>query len=188
MAAEFENPDFLHIAGGDVPAENLLFQILALTETAFPEEERRAPAGQRFLFGQPEYHVLAAVKGAVLGGFLAWWQMDGFRYVEHFAVDPALRGGGLGGKMLDRFTAADRTPCVLEVEPPETEMARRRIAFYRRHGFETCPFAYMQLPLRPGGVETPLVLMATQTLQRPLFERVRDALYARVYTCGTDFA
>lgn len=163
-------------------------RFLELLEASFPAYERRTAAGQELLFRQPEYVVFAALLEGEILAFLTWWEMQDFRYVEHFASDPALRGQGLGGRMLDRFLKMAESVCVLEVELPETDVARRRIGFYRRHGFELCPFDYMQPPLRPGDEPTPLALMATQELERPQFEHARDALYARVYTCGTDLA
>ena len=69
-------------------------------------------------------------------GFISCWQWPDLAYVEHFAVDPAVRGGGYGAAALQRLCAEAGTPVVLEVEKPHDEMSRRRIGFYRRCGFE----------------------------------------------------
>lgn len=186
MDLELEQYDFKYFDWKN-PADNQVYnQILQLMESSFPVSERRTQAGQRFLFKQPDYMLLVACCDARVVAFLAWWKMRGFRFVEHLATDDALRGQGIGGKMLDLFLKADKTPCVLEVELPENDLARRRVAFYRRHGLELCPYAYMQMPLRPDFAPMPLALMSTCPLDRLQFAHVRDALYARVYTCGTD--
>jgi len=71
-------------------------------------------------------------------GFISYWQFDTFAYIEHFAVNPAARGGGIGACALREFRAMSGLPVVLEVERPgSNDMADRRIAFYRRNGFHT---------------------------------------------------
>ena len=188
MTVELDALNLICLNRENPPSDQMRDQILQLMSISFPSSERRTTAGQRVLFAQPDYMVLVACRDEQVMAFLTWWEIDDFRFVEHFASDPALRGQGIGGKMLDMFLDAGKTACVLEVELPENDYARRRIAFYRRHGFEICPFDYMQLPLRPDADPMPLALMSTQPLTRKQFERVRDALYARVYTCGTDLA
>lgn len=85
-----------------------------------------------------------------------------FFYIEHFATLPHLRGKGIGASALKAFASvAQDRPIVLEVEPPQTETARRRVGFYRRAGFELLEIPYMQPPYRPGGEEVPLCLMST---------------------------
>ncbi len=94
-------------------------------------------------------------------GFLTYWTFPGFTYVEHFATAPALRGHGLGGKWLDDFVALTPQPVVLEVEPNDTPMARRRIAFYERHGFHLSEVPYVQPAYRREDQPCPLYLMTT---------------------------
>ena len=72
--------------------------------------------------------------------------------MEHLAVSPAIRGGGLGSAILSAF--CDRTErVVLEIDPPEDEISVRRLHFYRRLGFCDNPYAYVHpsyaRPFRP---------------------------------------
>ena len=94
-------------------------------------------------------------------GFISYWQFDTFAYIEHFAVNPAARGGGIGACALREFKAMSGLPVVLEVERPgSNDMADRRIAFYRRNGFHTIDsYDYIQPPYAPGLPEVPLLLM-----------------------------
>ena len=65
--------------------------------------------------------------------------------LDYFAVDPSLRGGGIGGKILDLLKqwASQKAPLFLaEVEDPDfaqspedLSVRNRRIGFYRRNGF-----------------------------------------------------
>ncbi len=57
-----------------------------------------------------------------------------FYYIEHFAIDPSLRNGGYGKRVLevDELKKQLKGPIVLEVEEPNDEMSTRRIHFYKR--------------------------------------------------------
>lgn len=141
---------------------------VSLYESAFPEDERRDTAAWRALCegggGRFSPYEIQTADGCP-AGILTAWRLDGFLYIEHFAVRSALRGGGLGAEALGLFTAraaAERLPVVLEVEPAgSTPMADRRIAFYRRQGFSTLSPSYLQPAYRPGGRPLPLTLMCT---------------------------
>jgi ribosomal protein S18 acetylase RimI-like enzyme len=59
-------------------------------------------------------------------------------YLPWLGVDPARRGTGLGGDLLEQCLAivdADRLPAYLETPNPRT------ISFYERHGFEVTSMA-----------------------------------------------
>ena len=61
------------------------------------------------------------------------WPMTDALFLEHFAVNPALRSQGLGGRILEELKKQTDCPLVLEAELPETDWARRRLGFYARH-------------------------------------------------------
>ena len=70
----------------------------------------------------------------------------------------------------------------LEVEPPEDELTRRRIAFYERNGFIYHDFAYMQPALSKGQNTIPLKIMTTgDKLDKTAFEEIKELLYSQVY-------
>ncbi|MBR7146301.1 MAG: GNAT family N-acetyltransferase, partial [Oscillospiraceae bacterium] len=70
-----------------------------------------------------------------------------------FAVREDCRGSGIGSELLDELIGTLPHPICLEVEPPETEIAKRRIAFYERNGFSpayemaTCGLRWQALVL-----------------------------------------
>ena len=117
-------------------------------------------------------------------GFFALWQFSEFLFVEHFAVAPPLRGKGMGSKMLSALKEKAKTPIVLEVELPETEIARRRIGFYERSGFHLNGFSYEQPSLGKGRSPVLLQLMSYPVpLSEEEFFQVKETLYREVYRC-----
>lgn len=163
--------------------------IEGLLVRAFPESERRDLDAQRHNVDDPGVPVTcygAYAEGRDgLAGFITVWDMGGYRYIEHLATAEAVRNGGIGGAIVDAvMRTVPATPLVLEAEPEGSgEMARRRMAFYERHGLRAWRgYDYLQPPYRPGGERVPLVLMATQGLDAAAdFARVAADLARRVY-------
>ena len=159
-------------------------QVFSLMERSFPEDERRDYNEQRELFAEPAYNLYAkrSPEAAGLQAFLALWELGDMVYIEHFAVDPDCRNGGLGGRILQKVIEGSQTRICLEVEPPETELAARRIGFYERNGFSYNDYFYMQPPIAEGRNAIPLRLMTTGgPLDEAEFLNVRDLLYEKVY-------
>lgn len=158
-------------------------QIFALMEQSFPPSEYRCREEQAALWRRPAYRVyIARAEDGKITGFLAAWEFDSFRFAEHLAVDPAARGGGLGGKMFREYLNRDPRPVFLEVEPPETDIARRRIAFYQRLGVQLNRFDYWQQPLRKGDAPMPLLVMSwPKPVPAQDFEPYKRMIYREVY-------
>jgi ribosomal protein S18 acetylase RimI-like enzyme len=114
-------------------------------------------------------------------GFLSFWQFDAFAYIEHFAIDQAVRNKGWGGTVLRRF-AEKINPIVLETEPPVDEWSTRRLAFYERLGFVPLQRPYLQPPYREGEPWIPLRLMVYGSLPIECrFEQLKQTIYQYVY-------
>ena len=113
-------------------------------------------------------------------GLLSYWQLEGFVYIEHFAVHPSLRGKGYGREAITSLIE-EKQSIVLEVEPPTDELTRRRIAFYSRCGLTLCAKEYIQPAYRAGGNEIPLNLMHCGVDMERDFERIRECIYRMVY-------
>lgn len=149
----------------DHACETDLERVYNLMEEAFPPTERRSKAGQMAVFKRPGHHTLVkrGPDGSAVG-FIICWELAGSEgplFLEHFAVDSSIRGGGLGSGMLKEFLEHIRRPSFLEAEPPELgDIPARRVAFYERMGFHVNPFPYLQPPLQPGQEPIPLVIMS----------------------------
>lgn len=167
--------------GNPMPSE-LFEQVYTLMQTAFPPTERRTYDGQLALFANPYYQMRVQTEENTVAAIMAVWEFPAFRFVEHIAVSPSLRGQGLGGQWIDDYVTAASKPVILEVEPPDTQIAARRIGFYQRHGFHACAFPYQQPSMQTGQPSIPLLIMQSGApLTKLEFAQVRDTLYSEVY-------
>lgn len=159
-----------------------------LMEKSFPPDELRTYEEEKALLKIPEYgaYVLSESDDKILG-FITMWQFSEFSYIDHFAVNPDARNGGIGTKILsEAVKILGKTVC-LEVELPETELAERRIGFYRRNGFHLNEFRYIQPPISKGRNPIPLLIMTTgNVITKEQFSKIRSELYVKVYGVNPD--
>jgi GNAT superfamily N-acetyltransferase len=152
---------------------------------SFPRDELRSCEDQRALWDEPRFcpYVVHGEGGEAIA-LMTVWELDDVVFLEHFAVSPALRGGGLGSRLLGELVERYTKPICLEVERPETDVARRRIGFYRRNGFYLNGYDYEQPAYGADRERVPLLIMTTGgEVDRAGFERIRDGLYREVYRC-----
>lgn len=129
---------------------------------AFPIEERR---DRRYFLETLDCDAFRL--DAIIGddnqfiGFVAWWNLADFRYIEYLATSPAMRGGGYGKCILEQFASASSKPILLEVELPEDDIQRRRIGFYERIGFTLNAHTYAHPPYDVKGDEYLSLLVMT---------------------------
>ena len=158
--------------------------LFSIMEESFPSDERRDRAAQTALFARQDYtvYVLPDDPHQAPRAFIAVWQFSDFAFVEHFAVDAAYRKRGLGAQMLNELFSVLPGQICLELEPPKTDFARRRITFYQRNGFFLNEYPYVQPPYDARKKPLPLLLMTTGgTLCAQRFCQIRDTLLDVVY-------
>lgn len=159
-------------------------EIYEIMEHSFPEDERRTYEEQKELLTNPLYHiyVLQDLNESSIQAFAAVWTFDSILFLEHFAVHPGYRNLGLGAKMLNAIATKLGKMVVLEVEPPDTELAVRRIDFYKRNGFFFHTYPYIQPAMSDGRNAIPLFLMTSgRTISEEEFIKIRELLYEQVY-------
>lgn len=147
--------DFVRITS---PSHPLFDRAFRLYETSFPLHERRTREKQEGVLSHPDYHYEIVTQDGAFAGILLFWEGEGFRYMEHFAIDPGLRGQQLGAQVLAQLTGRDK-PVVLEIDPPIDDISLRRKGFYQRAGFHANPYPHVHPPYRPGFSGHPLVVM-----------------------------
>lgn len=155
----------------------------ALYIESFPVEERREWTDiTARAASDPRFSFLTIMRDDSPAGFMTVWNLGRALYVEHFAVDPSLRGKGIGMEAIKELAARSPLPLILEVEPENTgETARRRIAFYTRAGFTAHhSYPYIQPPYSPGLPPVALTLMTTAPM--PLDE-ISSTLHTEIYGC-----
>ena len=156
--------------------------VFAIMQASFPPDEHRPREEQRALLQNPRYALHTIEEDGRVVAFAAVWQFSDFLFIEHLAVEESHRNRGLGAALLARLRAESNLRLCLEVELPENDLSRRRIAFYARNGFSFNAYPYMQPPISKGRAPVPLRLMSTGgPLTEAEFEAVRDTLFKEVY-------
>ncbi len=157
-------------------------QVYRLMEQAFPAPEYRCFSDAERLLTHPAYEILVLDAQDGILGFIAHWKLDGFCFIEHFAVGPLSRGKGHGGAILRQYLRQCPGPVILEVEAPTTSIAKRRIAFYQRTGFTLSSVGYDQPPLQAGNEHIPLLLMHhPSAVSAELLQRAQREIFRCVY-------
>ncbi|GAB6087529.1 GNAT family N-acetyltransferase [Alkaliphilus crotonatoxidans] len=135
-------------------------ELWKLYEQAFPPEERRSKEAQKQILKLSNYFVRPYYEGNSLMGFICFWLLKQCMFIEHLAVDEALRGKGYGKKIVAETIKAAEGMVILEVEYPDNTIAERRIKFYEGLGFVCNDLEYQQPSLGEGKAAIPLILMS----------------------------
>ena len=148
-------------------------------ELNFDLEERRDSCDQIKTFGEDRFVSWIIEEEGERVGFLNVWEFENFTYFEHFVVYERFRGDGIGGRALDMILQKYKN-VVLEAEPPEKGIKKRRINFYKRHGLKVNPQYYWQPPFRAGGKGCELKILSYPALLDD-FDGVVSEIYKKVY-------
>lgn len=155
-------------------------------ELSFPSDEYRTYDEQKALLDIPAYSIYAMYSELnAIKAFIALWEFNKFIFIEHFAVNPEFRNNGIGAYMLNKLADLyDKTLC-LEVEPPDTDLACRRIGFYKRNNFFFNEYPYIQPSISQGKEPIPLFIMTSgNKVGYDTFEQIENTLYEDVYRVG----
>lgn len=165
-------------------------EVFSIMKHSFPKNEHRPREEQLALLSDNRYSLITYGRDDVTEAFVALWDMWDFYFIEHFAVAQSLRGRGVGSSILKELLSSVDRPVYLEAEPPDEEIAIRRIGFYRRLGFHYCDREYIQPSISDGRDPIPLKLMSyPKPLSDKDFISIRNVIYKEVYhvtdTLGT---
>lgn len=155
-----------------------------LLKNSFPRVEFRPRDKELDLLKQVNFTILTRydASGNALDGFIAEWTFDDFLFLEHFAVQPSLRGYGIGSHMLKEYLEHANKPVLLEIEKPTTDLAVRRVHFYERLGFTLSKYGYIQPDLRQTGEQVPLLMMQfPNSLTEQEFLTRKEEIFHSVY-------
>jgi ribosomal protein S18 acetylase RimI-like enzyme len=126
---------------------------------AFPLTERREWTQLiAMLVAVPEMHLQVVMDGAKAIGFVLFWDISEWRFIEYLAIDPLRRGMKYGEKVMEALSLARMV--LLEIEPPVETYAQRRVKFYERLGFSVLPYQYRQPSYRDNTIYYEMKLMS----------------------------
>lgn len=153
-------------------------------ETSFPEDERREfdllkPLDEK---SNLDFFIITDNQDVAIG-IISLWFFDEFIYIEHFAIQEDKRKNGIGTKVLSKLTAKYSKPILLEAELPDNDLAKRRIAFYQRHGFVTLPYNYTQPPYDKNKQSLPMIIMMKTDFEitKSFYDSAIELLHKKVY-------
>jgi len=155
--------------------------IKKLYEEAFPLQERRDWASLLGLLNHQDMQVdlLAAEESPV--GFIIWWEIQDWRFIEHFAISSEVRGKGYGAEVMRYYLDVFEGKMLLEVEPAITPDACRRISFYEKMGLSLIDVAYRQPCYIEENRSYPMHLMAKPSFVAQDFKKLIGEVKNKVY-------
>lgn len=162
--------------------ENDYQAFLDLYNESFPADERREYRDANHLAGfinikNGKFNIFAAKDGDRFLGFLSYWNLKGYTYIEHFAVIPEKRGNNIGSGMLNHLFTDVSGNVLIEVEIPGSHEAERRIHFYERNGFRVRDeFDYVQPPYSSGKNPVKMLLMTHGEVTLRCLDSIKDML------------
>lgn len=161
---------------------NQFDEFYGLMKASFPADEFRPYKKQKALLAKPEYTIYVHQKNGEVGAFFATWQIADFVFLEHFAVKESFRNGGLGTTLLKAFLAHVNKPVRIEVEPPVSELEKRRVGFYERNGFHFSGKGYTQPALSEELEPITLSIMSyPEALTDETFNQFKSWIFTNVY-------
>lgn len=113
-----------------------------LYETSFPISEQRTLEHQQTALRSPLFHFMAYLEAENIIGLMGYWEFEDYLYIEHYAIDPTLRGQGYGSKILQTLIQDTDKTIILEIDEPQDEISIRRLHFYQRLGFVSNPYVH----------------------------------------------
>jgi ribosomal protein S18 acetylase RimI-like enzyme len=154
-----------------------------IMETSFPRNERKTKEEYLQQLNEELFEIeLYRDDSKVIDGFITWWQLKNYRFVEHFAVSSKYRNQGLGHTLFSNFMNCGNDPVALEVELPVNEITKRRITFYEHLGLYLNPYLYFQPSYIVDSENVEMFLMTSNSkLSEDDFEILKMEIYKTVY-------
>lgn len=137
----------------------LMDAAMALYRRSFPAHELRLWPDQQAVMNDPLYHFDLCLLDGAQAGLILYWDFGAYIYVEHFCVEPTMRGHGLGTLILAELAKKSR-PIILEIDPLTDDVAVRRKGFYERCGYIANGFAHVHPPYQAANHGHALIVMS----------------------------
>lgn len=96
------------------PKSKQFSQMWRLYTHAFPSHEQRPLHQQAGLLRNSQYSFIRVTEANRLVGLLGLWQLPGFAFIEHMAIQKSQRNKGIGSRLLQQVLRKNQC-VVLEV-------------------------------------------------------------------------
>jgi len=169
---------YIKLTNGSLPAFSFIKE---LYEEAFPIQERRDWASLLGLLNHQDMQVDLLVAEESPVGFIIWWKIQDWRFVEHFAISSEVRGKGYGAEVMRYYLDVFEGKMLLEVEPAITLDNCRRISFYEKMGLSLIDVAYRQPSYIEKDLSYPMHLMAKPSFIAQDFKGLIGEIKNKVY-------
>ncbi len=153
-----------------------------LYEQSFPEIERKNHHGMTCALAKKQFHNELFYLASEPSALLAYWQYDRFCYLEYIAVNPMMKGRGIGTQIMQELISRTLHPIILEIEHVVDDTTRRRKSFYERLGFIANPqHQHQQPPYQKGFEPLPMLLMThPQTISKEAYKYFNQILTTEI--------
>lgn len=153
-----------------------------LLEQDFCLEERRSKIDQIRALENSNFYSDFIYEKKQLVGYICYWKLNDFIFIEHFSILKDLRGKGIGGTFFKQFLDSFNKLIVFEVERGVNNIAQRRIAFYEKIGVTLNNYDYYQPSYHKSGDAIPMFLMSyNRGISKKEFNNIVDKLNKEVY-------
>ena len=158
-------------------------QIYKIMDESFPDKEKRTYSDQLALLEDKRCKVFVERnKENEIITFLLVWIFNDFCFIEYLATDKRYRNLGLGSRLLNSCIKEFPTPIIIEVEPPENDINKRRIEFYTRLGFHLNNYKHKQPSLQKHTEPCELLIMSYPSpIVKKEFLQFRNKIFNTIY-------
>lgn len=161
-------------------SDPMYHKALKLYQISFPYHEQRKKCSQDEILKDSEYHFSLIYDKDVFVGLILYWEEEQFIYIEHFCILPEMRNKQYGQKTLALLEKQGKI-LILEIDPPEDEISKRRKGFYERCGFTENGFIHIHPPYHEVNEGHHLVIMTCpQQISKDTFDIFSHYLKNRV--------
>ncbi|MDL2262783.1 GNAT family N-acetyltransferase [Bacteroidales bacterium OttesenSCG-928-I21] len=152
-------------------------------DEAFPDCEKR-PVEQhaKLLYDNLFYNFFIAIDDDKIVGIMIVWNLTEFVHLDYLAISPNYRNKGYGNKLLAQLQNMTTKPIVLEVEPPNDELTKRRVSFYEKSGFNIVDIDYFMPDYRNQKKTVTMRLMSNSAdICAENSKKIIDEIHEKIY-------
>jgi N-acetylglutamate synthase-like GNAT family acetyltransferase len=160
---------------------NQMPSLLTVLKSAFDRDEIRSDEEIYSFYDSGKMKAYGNYENDTLTGGCFGWSVNDLFFVENLAIRKDLRDKGYGGKILEELKKRYGS-MLLEVQPPEDPMTRKRVVFYLRHGFHLSNEEYILPPLQKNGSPLAYNLMSYHF---SVNSETPERIYRKIYQKNT---